>query len=252
MKEKELKSLIKSVKKGEVSEEKAFSILRKLPFSDLGHTKIDHHRALRQGWPEVIFAQGKTTKQITAIVNVLIKDKDGVLITRANTVQAKAIKKIAPSAVVNLAARTVRIPSKKKNLVKDKVLVLSGGTSDQAVVEEANETLLYLGIKPKLITDVGVAGIHRLLAHEEELRAAKVLIVAAGMEGALPSVVAGLVDKPVIGVPVSVGYGAGAGGFSALLAMLNSCASGVTVMNIDNGFGAAFAAARILKAGEWV
>ncbi len=252
MEEKELKALIKSLKKGGLSEEKAFSMLRKLPFSDLGHTKIDNHRALRQGWPEVIFAQGKTTKQVTAIVRELIKSKGGVLVTRANPAQARAVRKIAPGAVVNQTARTVRIPSKKHTLIKNKALVVSGGTSDQRVVEEAKETLLYLGIKPKIITDVGVAGIHRLLAHEEELRSAKVIIVAAGMEGALPSVVAGLVDKPVIGVPVSVGYGAGAGGFSALLSMLNSCASGVTVVNIDNGFGAAFAAARILKAGEWV
>jgi pyridinium-3,5-biscarboxylic acid mononucleotide synthase len=252
MEEKELKDLIKSLKKGSISEEQAFAALRKLPFSDLGHTKIDHHRALRQGWPEVIFAQGKTTKQVTSIVRELIKNKSGVLVTRANPAQSRAVKKIFPKSVVNQTARTIRIPSKKKSLVKDKALVLSGGTSDQVVVEEAKETLLYLGIKPKLITDVGVAGIHRLLAHEDELRDAKVLIVAAGMEGALPSVVAGLVDKPVIGVPVSVGYGAGAGGISALLAMLNSCASGVIVVNIDNGFGAAFAAARILKSGDWV
>lgn len=250
MDEKFLKQLLREVKAGQLSESAAFSRLKGLPFADLGHTKVDHHRALRQGAAEVIFAPGKTPAQILAIIRELKKAGSGVLITRLSKEQARAVRKAFPRSHYNPAARTIRLGrSGKKAQASPRVLILSGGTADQPVVEEARETLLWLGLEPEVIRDVGVAGIHRLLAHQEALDRARAIIVAAGMEGALASVVAGLVDKPVIGVPVSVGYGAGGGGWAALLGMLNSCAAGVTVVNIDNGFGAAFAAMRIIRAG---
>ncbi|MFO8056585.1 MAG: nickel pincer cofactor biosynthesis protein LarB [bacterium] len=246
-----LKELLADYKEGRLSEEEVISRLRGLPFTDLGHTKVDHHRALRQGAAEVIFAPGKTGSQIVSIMKEMEKAGSKILVTRVSADQARAVKKAFPKVSHNRTGRTMRLPagsSKKKKKNKDPgVLVLSGGTSDAHVVEEAMETLDWLGLPARSIPDVGVAGIHRLLAFREDLEKAKVIIVAAGMEGALASVVAGLVNKPVIGVPVAVGYGAGMGGYAALLGMLNSCAAGVSVVNIDNGFGAAFAAARVLR-----
>jgi len=247
----ELKLLLESVKNGKVSVESAAADLKRLPFSDLGHTKVDHHRALRQGASEVVFAEGKKTADILAIITEMKKHEAETLLTRVSEDQAKAIKKKFPGAAHNPVARTVRVKGKKGRKKKEKlgpVAVISAGTSDAPVIEEAKETLDWLGIEIESVTDAGVAGVHRLLAHHEVLDRARAIIVVAGMEGALTSVVGGLVSKPVIGVPTSVGYGAGAGGIAALLGMLNSCASGVTVVNIDNGFGAACAAARILRA----
>lgn len=243
-----------------MSETRALKELKKLPFTDLGHTKVDHHRALRQGAAEVIFAEGKTTNQIVAIIREMVKAGSEVLVTRLGDAQARVLKKKFPKGAHNKIGRTMRVSAgrtlkgrKKKAAGHEKkgsVAIVSAGTADAPVVEEIKETLVWLGIDSEIIADAGVAGIHRLLAFQEVLNSARVIIVVAGMEGALASVVGGLVQSPVIGVPVSVGYGAGAGGIAALLGMLNSCASGVMVMNIDNGFGAACAASRILRSGE--
>ncbi|HUT53098.1 MAG TPA: nickel pincer cofactor biosynthesis protein LarB [bacterium] len=263
MNEKTLKDLVRGIRQGKVSEAEAMKVLKKLPFADLGHTKVDHHRALRQGMGEVIFAPGKTAADIISILKEMTASQSEALVTRVSEEQARAVKKAFPRARHNRRGRTLRVPGARPGVRRGAgrgagaltrassggpVAVVSGGTADSPVVEEIRETLLWLGLRPVVITDVGVAGIHRLLAHHEEIERARVIIVVAGMEGALASVVGGLVDKPVIGVPVSVGYGAGAGGIAALLGMLNSCASGVMVTNIDNGFGAACAAARILRA----
>ncbi len=268
MNDKTIKDLVRGIRRGKVTEQEAMKALRRLPFADLGHTKVDHHRALRQGMGEVIFAPGKTAADIISILREMVPAQAEVLVTRVSADQARAVKKAFPRARHNPRGRTLRVPGKAKGagegtrapsrdpcrkrgagaLTRAVVAVVSGGTADSPVVEEVRETLLWLGLKPEVITDVGVAGIHRLLAHHDRIERARVIIVVAGMEGALASVVGGLVDKPVIAVPVSVGYGAGAGGVAALLGMLNSCASGVTVTNIDNGFGAACAAARIMKA----
>jgi len=245
-----IKELLRSFKEGRLSEEEVVSRLRGMPFTDIGHTKVDHHRALRQGAAEVVFAPGKTSSQIVSIMKEMDKAGSKILVTRVSAEQGRAIKKAFPKASHNPTGRTVRFPapsSTKQKKSRFDVLVLSGGTSDAHVVEEAMDTLEWLGIASRSIPDVGVAGIHRLFAFKEDLERARLIIVAAGMEGALASVVAGLVNKPVIGVPVAVGYGAGMGGIAALLGMLNSCAAGVTVVNIDNGFGAAFAAARLLR-----
>ncbi len=252
MDEKYLRKLIGDVRKGKTGEDEALAALRDLPFADLGHAKVDHHRSLRQGAPEVVFAEGKTREQVAAILEELAKAGDHVLATRVSPEQAAHVKKKRPGVIHNPVGRTLRIVKGKarKEGERGPVLILSGGTSDLPVVEEARETLIWLGVRPIVIGDVGVAGLHRLLAHRGEIDEARAIIVAAGMEGALPSVVGGLVNKPVIGLPTSVGYGAGAGGLSALLGMLNSCASGVVVVNIDNGFGAAFAASRMLRIGE--
>ena len=254
MDEKTLRDLIAAVRAGRVGEDEALAALRDLPFADLGHTMVDHHRALRQGAAEVVFAQGKETVYLLAIVREMAKKGADVLITRVAPEQARALKKAFPRARHNRIGRVARVPARagrpQPATIRGPVLIVSAGTADAAVVEEARETLLWLGIESETLCDAGVAGIHRLLAHREALGRARVIVVVAGMEGALASVVAGLVDKPVIGVPTSVGYGAGAGGIAALLGMLNSCGPGVPVMNIDNGFGAAFAAGRILRAVE--
>jgi pyridinium-3,5-biscarboxylic acid mononucleotide synthase len=248
-----IKQLIGDIRAGKLDEAQALAALRSLPFTDLGHTKVDHHRALRQGAAEVIFAPGKTVPQILAILAAMLPTTREVLISRASPEQARAIVGKHRRAVANPIGRTVRVPGRapkakaKGGPDRPPVMILSGGTADGPVVEETRETLIWLGLKCEAITDVGVSGIHRLLAHHQAIDRAAVIIVVAGMEGALASVVGGMVAKPVIGVPTAVGYGAGAGGLAALLGMLNSCASGVTVMNIDNGFGAACAAARILR-----
>ncbi len=242
-----LKNLLENVKNGGISVDNAVSQLKTLPFEDLGFAKVDHHRNLRNGYPEVVYCQGKTVEQIKAIVLRLMEKDNNIMATRAGKEVYEGILEITDDAVYYDVARIVVI-KKRELLVTDKVIaVVTAGTSDIPVAEEAAVTCETLGNKVNRIYDVGVAGIHRLLANVDELTRANVLVVVAGMEGALASVVGGLVDKPVIAVPTSVGYGANFGGLSALLTMLNSCASGIGVVNIDNGFGAGYLASMINK-----
>jgi len=243
-----LQQLLERVAKGEVSTADAVTELRDLPFADLGFAMVDHHRALRQGVSEVILGQGKTVDQISAIAGELARAGHNVLVTRVDTQTAEGVLKALPDAKYHALARTLTLEvAPIAALSQDAVALVSAGTSDLPVAEECGETMRMLGIKFERVFDVGVAGIHRLLHRREVIDRARVAIVIAGMEGALASVVGGLVDIPVIAVPTSVGYGASFQGLAALLGMLTSCASGVTVVNIDNGFGAAFAAARILR-----
>lgn len=248
-----LKKLLESIKTGETSVDDAVKALSSLPFEDLGYAKVDHHRALRTGYPEVIFCAGKTLDQIKGIVGrMMAHDNSNILGTRATREVYEAVREVAgDSAEYYETARCVFVKRRENKPTSDKyIAVVSGGTSDMPVAEEAAVTAEVLGNRVARIYDVGVAGIHRLFAQMEALRGANVLIAVAGMEGALASVVAGLVDKPVIAVPTSVGYGANFGGLSALLTMLNSCASGVSVVNIDNGFGAGFLSSMINKLGD--
>jgi pyridinium-3,5-biscarboxylic acid mononucleotide synthase len=234
-----LKRLLADVARGTLPVEKAFERLRVLPYEGVGDAHVDHHRGIRQGVPEVIFGEGKSTEQIVAIARSMRHAGTGVLITRLSDEKARAIRRRFRSAVVHARARCVVIPDgKRKEPGKGTVLVVTAGTSDIPVAEEAAVTAEFLGAAVERLFDVGVAGIHRLLLQEDRLREARVIVVAAGMEGALASVVGGLTDKPVIAVPTSVGYGASFGGVAALLGMLNSCAPTVAVVNIDNGFGA--------------
>jgi NCAIR mutase (PurE)-related protein len=238
-----LKTMLNSVRQGGLSVDDALQQLRQLPFQDIGCAQIDHHRHLRQGMPEMIFGEGKTAEQIMAICAAMSDKGSNILVTRLDKEKAGQIVKALPAACYHAEARCLTLehqPPEQRG--KGTILVVSAGTSDIPVVAEALITARFLGNQVDQIYDVGVAGIHRLLARGEQLAAAAVIIVVAGMEGALPSVVGGLVDKPVIAVPTSVGYGASFGGIAALLGMLNSCAAGVTVVNIDNGFGAACAA----------
>ena len=239
-----IKQLLLEVKKGNISIEKALSKFQSMPFKDLGFAKLDTHRGIRKGFPEVIYCEGKKITDIRKIFKELAGHGGNVLATRADKKVYTAVKKDFKKAQYDPDARTITLikkPIKKQGLV----IIISAGTSDIPVAKEACITAQMLGANTKKIFDVGVAGIHRLLAHTEILQKAKVVVVAAGMEGALPSVVGGLVDKPVIAVPTSIGYGASFGGITPLLAMLNSCASGVVVVNIDNGFGAGYAAGLI-------
>ncbi|SNB47209.1 nickel pincer cofactor biosynthesis protein LarB [Geobacter sp. DSM 9736] len=239
----ELKSLLHSLKEGTIEVGEALDRLRSLPFEDLGHTNVDHHRGLRHGFPEVIFGAGKSVGQIEGIIAALLDKGNNVLVTRVEGEKALAVKKAFPAAIYHSDSRCLTIEQRPVKIVgKGKILVVSAGTSDLPVASEAALTARFMGNDVEQLFDVGVAGIHRLLARTKLLYSAAVIIVVAGMEGALPSVVAGLAGKPVIGVPTSVGYGASFGGLSALLGMLNSCAGGVTVVNIDNGFGAGYAA----------
>lgn len=238
-----LKSMLNSVRQGELSVEAALQQLRQLPYEDIGCAQVDHHRQLRQGMPEMIFGEGKTAEQIMAITAAMSEKGCNILVTRLDKEKAGQVLQLFPAASYHAEARCLTLehqPPEQRG--KGTILVVSAGTSDIPVAAEALVTARFLGNQVEQIYDVGVAGIHRLLARSEQLNAAAVIIVVAGMEGALPSVVGGLVDKPVIAVPTSVGYGASFGGIAALLGMLNSCASGVTVVNIDNGFGAACAA----------
>jgi pyridinium-3,5-biscarboxylic acid mononucleotide synthase len=238
--------LLTEVRRGKVSVSQAVARLRHLPFEDLGFAKVDHHRALRQGFPEVIMGQGKEPKEIAAIVLALRRRKANVLVTRLSAEKMALVKKLASGLKYHAAAHAATWVDKPIKITgKGTVLVVCAGTSDIPVAEEAALTAAMMGNRVEKLFDVGVAGIHRLLGNRPLLYAASVVIVIAGMEGALPSVVAGLIDKPVIAVPTSVGYGASFNGLAALLAMLNSCASGITVVNIDNGFGAGFAASLI-------
>ncbi len=243
MVEKHLVDLLEGVRSGRVGVADAVERLRTLPYEDLGFAKIDHHRTLRNGFPEVIFGQGKTTAQIMEIASRMHARGDNVLVTRLDAEMAGELKNVLPGARYHAEARVLTFAaSEKPPPGRGTVLVISAGTSDVPVAEEAAVTAEFMGNRVERLYDVGVAGIHRLLEHTERVRAAAVLIVVAGMEGALPSVVGGLVDRPVIAVPTSIGYGASLGGLTALFSMLNSCAAGVTVVNIDNGFGAAAAA----------
>ncbi len=241
-----LKELLENVRRGRVTVAQAVTRLRHLPFEDLGFAKVDHHRVLRQGFPEVIMGQGKEPKEIAAIVRAMRPRKTNVLVTRVSAGQIAQLKKLGTGLKYYAAARAATWVSKPIKIAgKGTVLVVCAGTSDIPVAEEAVVTATIMGNRVEKLFDVGVAGIHRLLENRLRLENASVLIVVAGMEGALPSVVAGLIDRPVIAVPTSVGYGASFNGLAALLGMLNSCAAGVTVVNIDNGFGAGFAASLI-------
>ena len=238
--------LLTEVRRGKVSVSQAVARLRHLPFEDLGFAKVDHHRALRQGFPEVIMGQGKQPKEIAGIVRAVRRRRANVLVTRLSAEKMAMVKKLVSGLKYHAAAHAATCVGKPIKITgKGAVLVVCAGTSDIPVAEEAALTAAMMGNRVEKLFDVGVAGIHRLLGNRQQLYAASVVIVIAGMEGALPSVVAGLIDKPVIAVPTSVGYGASFNGLAALLAMLNSCASGITVVNIDNGFGAGFAASLI-------
>ena len=238
-----LKRLLDEVRCGSLSVGKALEQLRKLPFQDMGFVKIDTHRHLLKGFPEVVLGQEKTARQIIEIVKQVRKNGNNLLITRVDAGKAASVLRVHRDLRRHAASRTLYLHLKE---IEDKgrgtILVVTAGTSDIPVAEEAAVTAEVMGNEVERIYDVGVAGLHRLLAHHDRLLQARVLVVVAGMEGALPSVVSGLVDRPVVAVPTSVGYGASFGGVTALLAMLNSCASGVTVVNIDNGFGAGYAA----------
>jgi NCAIR mutase (PurE)-related protein len=241
-----VRDLLQQVADGALAPELALDQLALSPVEALPFATIDHHRALRQGYPEVIFGQGKTPEQLTEIAIRIAARGDGVLATRVSAEGSAALAAGIPGIVINELARTAHLPADEPPPPgRGTVLVITAGTSDLPVAEEAAVTLAATGNCVSRVTDVGVAGIHRVLSKRDELMSASVVIVVAGMDGALPSVVGGLVRAPVIAVPTSVGYGASFGGLAALLTMLNSCAAGVTVVNIDNGFGAAVAASRI-------
>ncbi|WP_271811669.1 nickel pincer cofactor biosynthesis protein LarB [Clostridium beijerinckii] len=247
MNKEEIKELLESVKDNKLNVDEAIEKLEDLPFKDLGFAKIDNHREIRVGYPEVIYCEGKTVEQVRDIVKFMLTKNNNILGTRANEEMYNAVKEICKEAKYNKLGRTITIRRNEQPLTENYIAIVAAGTSDLPVVEEAFETASILGNRVEKITDVGVAGIHRLFSKLDVIRGAKVVIVIAGMEGALASVVGGLVDKPVIAVPTSVGYGANFGGIAALLSMLNSCASGVSVVNIDNGFGAAYNASIINK-----
>ena len=240
-----LRKLFEQVRKKRLSPDEAVERLRHLPFEDLGFAKVDHHRVLRQGMPEVIFAQGKTPRQVAEIFERLASHGGNVLATRATEQQYAAVAGVVPKAEHRPLARAIVLKRDRKKYGRGVIVVVSAGTSDIPVAEEAVVTAELMGNHVRPIYDVGVAGIHRLLAHRVELAKARVIVVCAGMEGALPSVVGGLVGVPVIAVPTSVGYGAAFEGLTALLGMMNSCASNVSVVNIDNGFGAGYVASLI-------
>ena len=240
-----MRKLLQLVKAGRLSPDEAVARLRHMPFEDLGFAKVDHHRRLRAGMPEVIFSRGKTAKQVAEIFKRLTAHGSNVLATKATEEQFRAVKKIIRKAEYRELAQAIVLKQDKEIYGKGKVLVISAGTSDIPVAEEALVTAEVMGNNTAHLYDVGVAGIHRLLANKNVLEDARVVIVCAGMEGALPSVVGGMVGVPVIAVPTSIGYGAAFEGLAALLGMLNSCASNVSVVNIDNGFGAGYVASMI-------
>lgn len=242
-----LKKLLSDLHKNNISVDEAFSELKDLPFKDLGFAKIDHHRALRKGYPEVIFCQNKTPEQVVAIVKNQIEHNETVFGTRAEKTVIDEVKKNYPDIKTDSTARCFWLKSStwEPRKTRGEIVICTAGTADSAVASECKRTIEILGHKTVLLSDIGVSGIHRIFAHREILNKASVIIAIAGMEGALPSVIAGYVSCPVIGVPTSVGYGSHLNGLVSLFAMLNSCASGLTVVNIDNGFGAACAAVSI-------
>ena len=241
----QLRTLLEQVREGAVDVDAALERVRHMPFEDLGFAKLDHHRALRHGIPEVVFALGKTPEQVVAIAARLLDHSPNVLITRANTQTADLVREKLPGAEVFPMSGAIRFWGEKKIQGKGKIAVVCAGTSDIPVAEEVQVTAEVMGNEVETIYDIGVAGIHRLLSNRGRLMEARVVVVCAGMEGALPSAVGGMVSCPVIAVPTSVGYGASFHGLAALLGMLNSCASNVTVVNIDNGFGAGYVASLI-------
>ena len=245
MNEQSLKELLEQVRAGAVGTGEALERLRHLPFEDLGFAKVDHHRALRQGMPEIVFGQGKTPEQIAAIAEKLIGHASNILITRASAETAALVKQRIPDAEHFPLSRALRVWRDRTLRGKGKIVVVCAGTSDIPVAEEAHVTAEVMGNEVESVFDIGVAGIHRLMVNRERLMQARVVVVCAGMEGALPSAVGGLVSCPVIAVPTSVGYGASFHGLAALLGMLNSCASNVAVVNIDNGFGGGYVASLI-------
>lgn len=240
-----LTSLMEQVASGKTSPEAAVEQLKDLPFEDLGFANIDHHRNLRTGYPEAVFCQGKKPEQIAAIMKELAEKNKNVIGTRATKVDYEAVKRVLPKAAFHEDARMIVVMEEPAPRREGIIAIVTAGTADIPVAEEAAVTARALGNKVDRIYDVGVAGIHRLFAKLDRIRSANVVIVVAGMEGALASVVGGLVERPVIAVPTSIGYGANLGGISALLSMLNSCANGVGIVNIDNGFGAAYLASNI-------
>lgn len=245
-----LENLLSRFQQGEVNHEMVFAALRKLPFEDLGFARVDHHRALRQGFPEVIYCEGKTPLQVARIAESICANGATLLATRADRSTFAAVCQVFSDANYDKTARIIsRVPSDLKTGVGE-VAVVCAGTSDLPVAEEAAVSLEVMGCNVSRYVDVGVAGLQRLLSAVPEIAKAQVIVAVAGMEGAMPAVLAGLVAQPVIAVPTSVGYGASFGGIAALLGMLNSCSSGVTVVNIDNGFGAAMAAWKILRATQ--
>ncbi len=246
-----IRAILESLQTGRTDVDDALGALRNLPFQDLGYAVVDHHRALRQGVPEVIFAEGKTAEQVVGIARAISRSGQNVMMTRLDAAKAEAVRAELPSLKYNAVARIGTLEQRDiPPLGRSPVALVCAGTSDLPVAEEAAETMRMLGISIERVYDVGVAGVHRLLARRETFDRCAVTIVVAGMEGALPSAVGGMVSIPVIAVPTSVGYGAALHGFTALACMLTSCASGITVCNIDNGFGAAFAAARILQSAS--
>ncbi|MCI1944778.1 MAG: nickel pincer cofactor biosynthesis protein LarB [Clostridium luticellarii] len=247
MDENDLRKLLEDIKEQKVNVDRGVELLKDLPFKDLGYAMIDNHREIRVGYPEVIYCAGKTVKQVRGIVEFMLTKENNILGTRANEEMYQAVKELCPCARYNKEARTITIRKKEQKETESYIAIVTAGTSDIPVAEEAFETARIFDNKVEKVFDAGVAGIHRLFHKMDIIRQAKVIIVIAGMEGALASVVGGLVDKPVIAVPTSVGYGANFGGVTALLSMLNSCASGVSVVNIDNGFGAAYLASIINK-----
>jgi len=238
MTETEIQKLLEAVRRGKVTPAAALERLRWLPFEDLGFAKIDHHRSLRQGYAEVIYAPGKSPEQVVSIVRRMARNKHNVLITRADRKLYNRVKRVARTARFHELSGAISIRRSQEITGKGLILVVSAGTADIPVAEEALVTAEVMGNRVEALYDVGVAGLHRLMRHRDKLEEARVIVCVAGMEGALPSVVGGLVRVPVIAVPTSVGYGASLQGLAALLGMLNSCASNVAVVNIDNGFGA--------------
>ncbi|WP_303869213.1 nickel pincer cofactor biosynthesis protein LarB [Acetobacterium wieringae] len=244
----QLTKILEDVKNHECEVNTALELLKTLPYEDLSYAKVDHHRELRNGYPEVIYSPGKSLNQIKGIVeNMLTRSTGNILASRAERDVFDTIKSITPDAIYYEEARSVVVKREEYKTTEDYILVVTAGTSDIPVAEEAAVTAMVMGNQVKRLYDVGVAGIHRLLGNVPIINHAKVIIVVAGMEGALASVVGGLTDKPIVAVPTSIGYGASFGGISALLGMLTSCASGIGVVNIDNGFGAACMASKINK-----
>jgi len=245
-----IKRILEDLQIGKIDTDEAYGRLRNLPFTDLDFAKVDNHRSLRKGFPEVIFCQGKTPDQVKDIAGVILDNGGSLLATRADQASYDAVKNIEPEAVYHPRARAITVDRRVDKEGVGYTIVMSAGTADVPVAEEAAITAEMLGARVDRVFDVGVAGIHRLLAFQEKIFSARAIVAVAGMEGALPSVVGGLAPCPVIAVPTSIGYGAHFGGLAPLLTMLNSCASGVAVVNIDNGFGAGYLAALINRIGE--
>lgn len=240
-----IKNILNKVHSGALSPEDAYAQLKDLPYQDLNFAKIDHHREIRRGFPEIIYGQGKTEEHILQIAREILNKESSLLITRVDKSVFLKLQHDFPSVQFNLAARAIFFKQRSTPKGKGRIIIITAGTSDIPVAEEACVTCDILGNDTERIFDIGVAGIHRILGEYEKIRKARVIITVAGMEGALPGVIAGITDVPVIAVPSSVGYGASFGGLSALLTMLNSCAGGIGVVNIDNGFGAGFLASLI-------